>query len=571
MDEFNNDVNITPENEPSKTETPENENTPVVTPETAPEAHDAAPAEPEEKPAPHFVPPYATYMETIHAENAQAIPESPAGNETPGQTAEEAAHTAQKTPAPEPVHAEETGEYRYVPPHSSGEYRIPYSSAEPQKTASNPASAPSGVVYTAGNAGAAPVMVQPAADKKEKKKKAKKEKKGFSAGAVALLLVSCILLSFAAGIGGALLYNKFAPDAGNGSLVIYKSPDKDKDTDKDAPDVNPTLPDSGDTLSVSDVCALVADSVVEIDTEFKNTYGFYQYVSDGAGSGVIISADGYVITNNHVIFNSETNKVADTVTVRLADGTEYEAEIIGRDADADIALLKVEAKDLSPAVVGKSASLKTGETVLAVGNPLGELGGTVTCGIVSATNREITVDSNKMNLIQIDAAVNPGNSGGGIFNMKGELVGIVNAKSSGSDVDGLGFAIPVDDAISVVEELKNHGYVTGKTYIGVSLIDVTDMYTAYYYFRSQQPGVYVAQVQEGFNDDVLKYGDRIIAIGDTEITSTEDVKSAVKEHKVGDVLKFTISRDGKFMTVDVKCCEYVPEKDVTFTEDKAGK
>lgn len=432
-----------------------------------------------------------------------------------------------------------SGEYRYVPPYT------------PQST---PATVQSGGVRVQPAVAAA----QPAVETVEHKKK-KKEKKSFGAGAIALIVAACVLLSFGAGCAGAIIANNFGVRFADGNaLVIYKTPASDHD--EDAPSV------SDKALTVPQLCAKVSDSVVEIDTEFKNTYGFYQYVSDGAGSGVIISADGYVVTNNHVIYNSETGKVADSVTVRLADGTEYDAEIIGRDADADIALLKVEASGLSPAVVGDSAKLTAGETVVAVGNPLGELGGTVTCGIVSATNREISVDGNKMNLIQIDAAVNPGNSGGGIFNTKGELVGIVNAKSSGSEIDGLGFAIPVNDAIKVVEEIRTHGYVTGKTHIGISLVDVTDMYTAYYYFRSQQTGVYVAQVEEGFNDKVLKYGDRIIAIDGNEVASSEDVKEAVKSHAVGETMKFSISRDGKFIDVTVTCYEYVPDKNVTFSE-----
>ncbi len=476
-------------------------------------------AEPAAEPAkaPGFEPPYRPYGEE-YPENA-APAEQPVQNTQP-------AHTTQNGPV-----FNASGEYRYAPSYAP-------------KTSPAYAAQPQGQQ----------VKVQPAIEKKAKKAK---EKKTFGTGALALIIAACVLLSFGAGIAGAIVANNFGVRTSeNGALVIYKTPK----TDSEVPAV------SEKDLSVTAVCAKVSDSVVEIDTEFKSSYGFYQYVSDGAGSGVIISADGYVITNNHVIFNSSTGKVADSITVRLANGTEYAATIVGRDADADIALLKVEAKDLSPAVVGDSASLKVGESVLAVGNPLGELGGTVTCGIVSATNREISVDGNKMNLIQIDAAINPGNSGGGMFNMKGELVGIVNAKSSGSDIDGLGFAVPVNDAIKVIEELRTHGYVTGKTHIGVSLVDVTDMYTAYYYFRSQQTGVYVAQVEEGFNDKILKYGDRIIAIDGNEVSSSEDVKTEIKRHNVGETMTFSISRDGKFIDVTVTCYEYVPGEDVTFSE-----
>jgi len=227
----------------------------------------------------------------------------------------------------------------------------------------------------------------------------------------------------------------------------------------------------------------------------------------------------------------------------------------------------VDGKGLSAARVGNSDSIKVGEQVIAVGNPLGELGGTVTSGIVSATNREINVENNKMTLIQIDAAINPGNSGGGLFNTKGELIGIVNAKTTDVTVEGLGFAIPVNEAVNVAEELEKHGYVTGKTHIGISLTDVTDSFTAYYYFRSESTGVYITSVQEGYNEDVLEYGDRITAINDVEVSSTADVKEIVSESKVGDKLIFTVSRQGKLKDVEVTCYEYVPQEDVSFDEE----
>lgn len=497
-------------------------------------------------------------QETPAAEPQPQSTEAQTGAQWQPQNTQESAHQT-------PGAMYDTG-YRppYAPPHS------PEFGAQPPYTGNGPVFNASGEYryvppYNgAGAYGEAPraphtphVTVQPAV---EKPKKEKKNKRSFSAGAVAIIVAACVLLSFGAGMCGALLVNTVNGASSNGgsgdSMVVYKNPQGDSSQAVDS-----------DELSVSDICEKVAASVVEIETEFKNAYGFFQYVNGGAGSGVIITDDGYIITNNHVIYDSSNNKAADTVTVRLSDGNEYKAEIVGRDADSDIALLKISPKEeLSAAVVGDSGSLRVGETVIAVGNPLGELGGTVTKGIVSATNREISVDSVKMNLIQIDAAINPGNSGGGMFNMKGELVGIVNAKSTGSDIDGLGFAIPVNDAMSVVEELQNHGYVTGKTYIGVSLVDVTDAYTAYYYFRSQQTGVYIAQVEEGFNDGVLKYGDRIIAINGEEVTSSEDVKEKVKECGVGDKLTFTLSREGKTAEVQVTCYEYTPDEDVSFTD-----
>ena len=214
-----------------------------------------------------------------------------------------------------------------------------------------------------------------------------------------------------------------------------------------------------------------------------------------------------------------------------------------------------------------SSKLVVGQDVIAIGNPLGSLGGTVTTGIISALDREIDVGGTMMNLLQTNAAVNPGNSGGGLFNMSGELVGIVNAKSSGENVEGLGFAIPSNDASKVAEELMTNGYVTGKAYIGVSLYYASDSYTAYRNFRNSSPGLYIAQVVEGYNDDVLKFGDRIIAVDGTEVSSADDVKAIVKKCEIGSTLKFSLYRDGKLIEVDVKCYEYKPEKtDVDFSE-----
>ncbi|MBR6602629.1 MAG: trypsin-like peptidase domain-containing protein, partial [Clostridia bacterium] len=230
----------------------------------------------------------------------------------------------------------------------------------------------------------------------------------------------------------------------------------------------------GELMSKHQVVALVKDSVVEITTEqVVNGHSFYQYVQSGAGSGVIIAKEGHVITNNHVIDG------ASKITVRLTNGNEYEAKLIGTDASSDIAILKINAdEELTVATLGTSAKLSVAEEVIVIGNPLGELGGTVTNGIVSALAREINIDGEKMTLIQTNAAVNPGNSGGGMFNLYGELVGIVNAKSSGSDVEGLGFAIPIDTAYDIVLQLMDYGYVRGRVDHGLELIDIGDLFTA---------------------------------------------------------------------------------------------
>ena len=442
----------------------------------------------------------------------------------------------------EPEETPKTGEYRYIPP---------FADTNAQDRIHEPVT----------------VTVSSEPEKKAEKKEKVKTVRTFSTTALVFILIGAVILSFASGMLGALLIgggltpadsgtNK---DNDNGSLVIDKA-DDDDDDDNDS-----TADQLTGNYDISDVCAVVSSSVVEITTEFNKTqYGYFQYVESGAGSGVIISADGYIITNAHVITDTSSGKLADAIKIRLNTGDEYKAEIIGSDNESDIALIKIDAKDLMAATVGNSDKIKVGEQVIAVGNPLGELGGTVTSGIVSATNREISVENNKMTLIQIDAAINPGNSGGGLFNTKGELIGVVNAKTTDVTVEGLGFAIPVNEAVNVAEELQSHGYVTGKTHIGISLTDVTDAFTAYYYFRSEATGVYITNVQEGYNEDVLEYGDRITAINDIEVNSSADVKEIIAESKVGDELTFTISRKGKLKDVVVTCYEYVPESGVSF-------
>lgn len=524
--------------------------------ETAPnasfaEAHTEAPAQaPRPDPMRQTTPPYA---QGAHgAPGAQGTPGFAPGQQPYGYQAQHSPFRPQPQPqqAPQypPQHPQQpqngfsvnrdSGEYRYVPPFAQG-----YDPHAQQR------------------------FTPPQPPKPEKPAKEKKHKSGrrFSTAAIVLIVCATVLLSFGSGMAGALIVGNTSQSSdgtssvggsSDGGVVVYKSP-VTSDEDEDAE-------------GLSGLCALVSDSVVEISTEFQKSYGNFQYVNGGAGSGVIISADGYIITNNHVITDESTGKLADSVKVRLTDGSEYDAKVIGHDSDSDIAVIKIEAKNLSPAVLGSSDSLKVGEQVIAVGNPLGELGGTVTGGIISATNREISVDNNMMNLIQIDAAINPGNSGGGLFNMKGELIGIVNAKSTGSDVEGLGFAIPIDEAGRVAEELISNGYVSGKSYVGISLTDITDSFTAYYYFKNQSTGVYITQVQEGYNDGVLQYGDRIAAIDGTEISSSADVKEIVKEHKVGDEMTFTVSRNGKMTDVTVKCYEYVPRSDVSFGSEAAG-
>lgn len=289
-------------------------------------------------------------------------------------------------------------------------------------------------------------------------------------------------------------------------------------------------------------------TVVEITTEMvSNSTFFQQFVQSGAGSGVIISADGYIITNNHVIDG------ATKITVRLTTGTEYAATLVGTDAQSDIAILKVDATNLPFATIGDSSALLVGEEVLAIGNPLGELGGSVSNGIISALDREITVGGQKMRLLQTNAAINPGNSGGGLFNMRGELIAIVNAKSSGESIEGLGFAIPINYAHEVAKELLKNGYVTGRPAMGISYIAIDD------YMDVMRYGVpsYGIYVYDG-GETALENGDRIVRIGDYEVQNEETLKSAIQNYKVGDTINVTVVRGGQYTDLSVTLIESKP-------------
>jgi len=268
----------------------------------------------------------------------------------------------------------------------------------------------------------------------------------------------------------------------------------------------------------------------------------------GAGSGVIISADGYIVTNNHVI------EGADKIIITTTENEEYEAVLVGSDDLTDIALLKVEAKDLPFAVIGNSDNLKRGQTAIVIGNPLGTLSGTVTVGVVSGLDRNITMsDGDTMNLLQIDAAINPGNSGGGMFNDKGELVGIIVAKNTATEIEGLGFAIPVTDILSILDELMENGYVSGRPAIGITTIEVNNAMDAMMY-RVNYLGVYVGSVANP-ETNPLQAGDYIISIDGTEITSNTQVADALTDKQAGDVLTMEILRSNEKLTIEVTLVE----------------
>ena len=234
-------------------------------------------------------------------------------------------------------------------------------------------------------------------------------------------------------------------------------------------------------------------------------------------------------------------------------------------------MLKIDAKDLTPATFGDSAALAAGETIVVVGNPLGSLGGSITSGIISATDREIEIDKQTMNLIQIDAAVNPGNSGGALFNLKGELVGIVNAKYSSEEVEGLGFAIPINTAKATIEDIIEYGYVKGRAQLGITAVEISDLQSAMSAGVTEL-GVYVYSVNDGSGADKagLKRGDRLISIDGKEISSYATLSKILDKHSVGDTVKLVYSRDGEQHTVNVKLIEYKPTNNSTDTNNSSN-
>ena len=397
-----------------------------------------------------------------------------------------------------------------------------------------------------GAGGATPPVhpVQPQ-DAQPPKKKKKFNGKRVARSAVALVLAAA--MGFAGGFVGA----KFG---GSGKVVIQQvAPSSTADSASGSDNSITAASSSGSSLTTEQVADLVSPSVVVITTEqvVYSQWSWYgqNQVESGAGSGVIISSDGYILTCAHVVDG------ASTITVTIGD-KDYTATLVGEDTTSDIAVIKIDADGLTPATVGNSDNLKVGQSVMAVGNPLGELGGTVTGGMISALNRSVTIQGsssvNTMSLIQMDASVSPGNSGGGLFNMNGELVGIVNAKSSSSDAEGLGFAIPINDAIKVAQELLENGYVTGRPYLGITYLAVTDAQTASQ-LGVNAYGVYVVEVVKGGPAEKagLQAGDRIVSVDGTEIASKDDLGTLMQKHAAGDTLSITIARDGQMQTVNV--------------------
>ena len=362
---------------------------------------------------------------------------------------------------------------------------------------------------------------------------------------VALCLV-CALL-------GGLAQPIYSSLSGGNETTIYTG-------DRTPTQVDTASVDTSKELTTAEIYAKYVNSCVGITVDIVSTNVFGQTVTGAAaGSGFVITEDGYILTNYHVIDG------ANSIKVTFDNGKEYTATYVGGEEKNDIAVIKVDATGLTPVVIGKSSDMLVGEQVTTIGNPLGELTFSESTGIISALDRSITMsDGRQMNMIQTDCAINSGNSGGPLFNSHGEVIGIVSAKyssgsnSSSASVEGLGFAIPMDDVANMVSDLVKNGYVTGKPIMGISVADVDESVTSY--------GVPQGAIIRVVTPDLcgakagLQVGDIVTKIDNTDVTSASDLTSAIGNYKPGDKVTLTIFRSGETKTVEVTLEESTPEK-----------
>ena len=367
------------------------------------------------------------------------------------------------------------------------------------------------------------------------------KKRGFfhrTAVKVTALILACAVAGGLAGWGGAVIAG-----SSTSRTAIQQS-------SRQPVSVQVKNVDGQTKMEPAEVYASVVNSAVSINCSATSTNIFGQQTQTASsGSGFIITEDGYVVTNYHVVSG------ASSVEVTLYNGDTYDATVIGGDSDYDVAVLKINASGLQPVTLGESADVNVGDTVLAIGNPLGELTFSMSQGIVSSCDRAINVDGTPFNMIQVDCSINPGNSGGPLMNLYGEVVGIVSAKYStysSTTVEGLGFAIPIDDVKSIITDIMENGAVTGKAYMAVTVGTMNSQMAAQYSIDIDQ-GVFVYSVVKGGAGDKagLRLGDVITKMGDTALTSRQDLSAALKSYRAGDTATLTVFRDGSYITTDI--------------------
>lgn len=387
---------------------------------------------------------------------------------------------------------------------------------------------------------AAGSTVEPAAEPVMTDTPVQPKKHHGGVGRVVALILSCAVISAACGFGGAILAQN---GSSTGKTTVQQS-------NRTAATVSVKKVDGQTLMTPSEVYASTVNSVVSINCSAVSTNIFGQQTeSASSGSGFIYTADGYIVTNQHVVAN------ASSINVTLYNGDTYPATLVGSDSDYDVAVLKIDAKDLPAVTLGSSTDVNVGDTVLAIGNPLGELTFSMSQGIVSCVNRAINVEGTPFNMIQVDASINPGNSGGPLMNLYGEVVGIVSAKYSSyanTTVEGLGFAIPINDVQSIIKDIIENGSVGNKAYMAITAGTMTQQMAAQYKINATE-GVFVYSVEDGGAGDKagLKLGDVITKLNDTQITSMEDLSAAKKGFKAGDTVTLTVLRDGKEITTQL--------------------
>ncbi len=378
------------------------------------------------------------------------------------------------------------------------------------------------------------------------KKKLFKNKKSVLTAALSVALAGVI------GFSGYALLSGNAGDVDVSESLVSNLEGKLQQNEQEQNTQKLVTSNSSKVYSTSEVVDIVGPAVVGVVNKatYQNPYAYYYgmqqgtEIEKGSGSGVIISDDGYIITNNHVV------EGATEIVVILNAGEEYTAKLVGSDSKTDLAVLKIDAHSLAYAKLGTSSELRVGETAIAIGNPLGqEFAGTTTQGIISGLNRTITIDNKTMNLIQTDAAINPGNSGGALCNEHGEVIGINTAKIASSQYEGIGFAIPIDDAKPIIEDLITNGYVTGRPVIGIGGRAVTEQDAKAYNLKV---GVYVSSMTADSPAYMagIKIGDIIVECEGKKIETVDDLNDIKNKHKVGDTLKMKVYRHGK--TIDIK-------------------
>lgn len=487
-------------------------------------------------------------------------------------------------------YAYQNGYYRNTAPHQdeavhSGAYQQQNAAGSAYNNPAGGQTTPTGNGGSGNNGGYSYVNYYSDPNGGDPNKKPKKKHTGLKVAAfvLAMVLVSGGSIGVYEGIHSSNADNSSSIVASNDSSAAESSTgDSSSSKKSDSSQSWIQLASTNGSMSVADIVKKVTPSVVGVQSTFSssngsnnntmNGYGgFFGYGSQGnngsqgmtgVGTGIIMSKDGYIVTNAHVIYDDEHGYgEASSVQIQMSDEeTTYDARIVAYDKEADIAVLKIDADNLTAAEFGDSSSCEVGETVVAIGNPLGlQFQNTVTCGIISALDRKVTINDNTMTLIQTDTAINNGNSGGPLINSSGQVIGINSAKMSSTysgeaTVEGIGFAIPMSEAKSIVDDLINYGYVTGRPQLGISCQDVTEAVSQAY---NIPVGAYIFSVTAGGAADQagLQPGDVITGIQDQTISTTEELNAVKNQYKAGDTITLTYVRAGETKKVDVTLAE----------------